>query len=254
MDIAVMPPAIHELLPPQVPCTAQCKRCENEVKTFRFQITPDQPWFTVPRLCPDCESTAIAARKAKVQELATETMAAKMNRWEERFYALAGEMSDSVPERIPDEQLRRWATMPYDKRSFLFVGKSGIGKTRTAFLIVKSAMAQGFSVQAISQPAMADEIQADKYKTHRAEIIERLTAPDLLLLDDMFQGQKNAATEEALFRVLDDRFKAQKHTIITTNYTAKEWLAFSKSPEQKTMRAIFVRISKRFVIVKHCHK
>jgi DNA replication protein DnaC len=119
-------------------------------------------------------------------------------------------------------------------RGLWFMGDVGTGKTTLAMLVSKAAIAAGRSVAIYSLPRLLNEIR----DTHRAErshvdLLDRLTAVDLLHVDDVGAERSTDWVLEELYSIVNARYEEQKSMVITTNITDREALC-----EQITERTV----------------
>jgi DNA replication protein DnaC len=103
-------------------------------------------------------------------------------------------------------------------RGLWFMGPVGTGKTTLAMLVSKAALGAGRSVAIYSLPRLLNEIR----DTHRAErshidLLDRLTAVDLLHIDDVGAERKNEWVLEELYSIVNARYEEQRSIVITTN-------------------------------------
>jgi DNA replication protein DnaC len=119
-------------------------------------------------------------------------------------------------------------------RGLWFMGPVGTGKTTLAMLVSKAALEAGRSVAVYSLPRLLNEIR----DTHRAErshidLLDRLTAVDLLHLDDVGAERTNEWVLEELYSIVNARYEEQRSIVITTNILDREALC-----EQITERTV----------------
>lgn len=111
--------------------------------------------------------------------------------------------------------------------SFLFCGKTGVGKTFMTECIAEAMINKGHLVSFISAFGMNNNFL--KYHTtfddSKQSYYDMLVEPELLVIDDLGTEPilKNV-TINYLCALLNDRFNAQKATIITTNLTLDQLL------------------------------
>jgi DNA replication protein DnaC len=106
-----------------------------------------------------------------------------------------------------------------------FMGPVGTGKTTLAMLVSGSALRAGRSVAIYSLPRLLNEIR----ETHRAErshvdLLDRLTAVDLLHIDDVGAERTTDWVLEELYSIVNARYEDQKSVVITTNILDREAL------------------------------
>jgi DNA replication protein DnaC len=119
-------------------------------------------------------------------------------------------------------------------RGLWFMGPVGTGKTTLAMLVSKAALRAGRSVAIFSLPRLLNEIR----DTHRAErshldLLDRLTAVDLLHIDDIGAERTNEWVLEELYSIVNARYEDERSMVITTNILDREALR-----EQITERTV----------------
>jgi DNA replication protein DnaC len=110
-------------------------------------------------------------------------------------------------------------------RGLWFMGPVGTGKTTLAMLVSKAALRAGRSVAIYSLPRLLNEIR----DTHRAErshveLLDRLTAVDLLHIDDVGAERTTDWVLEELYSIVNGRYEDQRSIVITTNILDREAL------------------------------
>ena len=110
-------------------------------------------------------------------------------------------------------------------RGLWFMGSVGTGKTTLAMLVSKAALRAGRSVAIYSLPRLLNEIR----DTHRAErshvaLLDRLTAVDLLHVDDVGAERTTDWVLEELYSIVNARYEDQRSVVITTNILDREAL------------------------------
>ena len=110
-------------------------------------------------------------------------------------------------------------------RGLWFLGPVGTGKTTLAMLVAKSALKAGRSVAIYSLPRLLNEIR----ETHRADrshvdLLDRLTAVDLLHVDDVGAERTTDWVLEELYSIVNARYEDERSVVITTNILDREAL------------------------------
>jgi DNA replication protein DnaC len=103
-------------------------------------------------------------------------------------------------------------------RGLWFVGPVGTGKTTLAMLVSKAALKAGRSVAIYSLPRLLNEIR-DTHGSDRShvELLDRLTAVDLLHIDDVGAERTTDWVLEELYSIVNARYEAERSIVITTN-------------------------------------
>jgi DNA replication protein DnaC len=111
-------------------------------------------------------------------------------------------------------------------RGLWLFGDTGTGKTTLAMLISKLALEAGKTVAIYSLPKLLARIR----RTYDSEpggesylsFFERLTAVDLLHIDDLGAEKRSDWVLEQLYALVNERYEAQRSVLITTNLPHQE--------------------------------
>jgi DNA replication protein DnaC len=102
-------------------------------------------------------------------------------------------------------------------------GDTGTGKTTLAMLVSKEALNRGHSVAIYSLPKLLARIRrtydgepdGDSYST----FFQRLTAVDLLHVDDFGAERRSDWVLEQLYALVNERYEDERSVMLTTNLT-----------------------------------
>src|SRR5579859_1557063 len=110
-------------------------------------------------------------------------------------------------------------------RGLWFMGPVGTGKTTLAMLVSKAALEAGRSVAIYSLPRLLNEIR-ETHGTDRSHValLDRLTAVDLLHIDDVGAERTTDWVLEELYSIVNGRYEDQRSIVITTNILDREAL------------------------------
>ena len=105
-------------------------------------------------------------------------------------------------------------------RGMYFQGDVGTGKTTLAMLIAKTAMTAGHTVAIYSLPrllGMLRETYDDASEFSLNGLLDRLSAVDLLHIDDVGAEQTSSWVLEQLYTIVNTRYEDGKAIVFTTN-------------------------------------
>jgi DNA replication protein DnaC len=103
-------------------------------------------------------------------------------------------------------------------RGLWFMGPVGTGKTTLAMLVSKAAIKTGRSVAIYSLPRLLNEIrETHTLKRSHLDLIDRLTAVDLLHIDDVGAERTTDWVLEELYSIVNARYEDARSIVITTN-------------------------------------
>jgi len=122
---------------------------------------------------------------------------------------------------------RNISSMLDEGRGLWFMGEPGTGKTTLAMLVSKTAMESDRTVAIYSLPrllAFLRESYDDGARYSLNELIDRLSAVDLLHIDDVGAEQTSAWVLEQLYTIINTRYEDGRAVVFTTNIVEPETL------------------------------
>ena len=108
-----------------------------------------------------------------------------------------------------------------DGRGLWLEGSVGTGKTTLAMLVSKKAIEAGHSVAIYSLPKLLARIrrtyEGEAGELSYLEFFRRLTAVDLLHIDDLGAEKSSDWVLEQLYSIVDERYSTDRSIVVTTN-------------------------------------
>ena len=108
--------------------------------------------------------------------------------------------------------------------NLLFIGGTGLGKTFLSACIARSVADRGYSVLYETATHLFNKLEQAKFSPTEETRLEaaKLTACDLLIVDDLGTEMGGQFTTSALYTLINDRILSGKPTIISTNLNVDE--------------------------------
>ena len=116
------------------------------------------------------------------------------------------------------------ATFSQNSGNLLFIGGTGLGKTFLSACIARAVADKGYSVRYETATHLFNKLEQAKFSPTEESRYEaaKLTACDLLIVDDLGTEMPGQFVTAALYSLLNDRLLAGKPTIISTNLNVEE--------------------------------
>jgi DNA replication protein DnaC len=106
-------------------------------------------------------------------------------------------------------------------RGLWLFGDTGTGKTTLAMLVAKAALEAGRTVAIYSVPKLLTRIRriydAEPGDMSYSQFFERLTAVDLLVLDDLGAERHTDWVIEQLYSIVNERYEMERSIIASSN-------------------------------------
>lgn len=131
----------------------------------------------------------------------------------------------------------KWQQMRDNNMGLLLWGNTGNGKTFTAACIANALIDRCVPVLMTSFAKIINAVTG-LYSDDRIIFMRGLNEFDLLVIDDLGAERQSEFALEQVYNVIDQRYKAGKPMIITTNLTMKEL----KNPPNMDYQRIYDRV------------
>ena len=164
-----------------------------------------------------------ACRAARISAAQTRSLAGRIPR---RYQGASFErapvvdMARSAPDQV--ESVRRYAAGIEDNldhgRGLWILGDVGTGKTTLAMLVSKAALQAGRSVAIYSLPRLLSLLRdAIDSPQGLLDLLDRLTAVELLHIDDLGAENRTDWVLEQLYSIVNARYEAERAIVATSN-------------------------------------
>lgn len=170
-------------------------------------------WF--PSGCPVCRKQAEAARLLKASNIPPRFVDCTFSN-----YVVSLPQQQRVLDRC-----QAYATdfSKYHQTGgcLLMCGRPGTGKNHLATAIIREVLAAGYSVQRVKAAQYLDAYWSKDF-AEREAWLQCLASIDLLMIDEIGRASNAKAAQDALFRLIDARYEAQRPSLLTTNLARDE--------------------------------
>lgn len=147
-------------------------------------------------------------------------------------------------------KIARWFIAQKPKTSLYIYGECGTGKTFLASLIAKEYLRDYREVVFGDVPSLLEEIKRtfDNPEKDGGAILNHYCNCDLLVLDDLGAGQVTEWNVGVLYEIINQRYNAEKSTIITSNYDLDGLAAKFKKVDALSAKRITSRLAEMCVL------
>jgi DNA replication protein DnaC len=120
--------------------------------------------------------------------------------------------------------IRQLATCTWigEHLNVLVTGPTGVGKSYLASAIGQAACRKGLRVLYRRVPRLFEDLGLAKAEGTYSRALARLSAADVLVLDDLGIGTIKEAQRNDLLEVLEDRY-GRSSTVVTSQLPVKKW-------------------------------
>ena len=133
-----------------------------------------------------------------------------------------------------------------DRKSVVFIGESGTGKTMLATALGVCACQQGRRVRFTTLAGLATELQEADSRRELARVVGRYTRTELVILDELGYLALPEGAAELVFQVISER-NERGSLIVTTNLPFSDWTKVF--PDARLAKAVVDRITHKAHII-----
>ena len=159
---------------------------------------------------------------------------------DEKYLECTFERDDRQEVKIRETCLKyveKWEKVKETNIGLAFVGDVGTGKTFYAAAIANAMIDKGVAAIITTIPALHTAMIAN-YGENRDFILNQIRSIPLLVLDDVGVERSTPTAMENAYTIINERYKAKKPLIITTNISKAEML----NPATEHEKRIYDRI------------
>lgn len=195
-----------------------CRKCNEIIPDFKQEcVAPDfadglwYPWYPLCEPCLETEERgANEPREVKHD-----------NKMEKEFLEMCPPaMLETDVSRLNKPLVDKVLNHQLDGKGLILIGKTGMGKTRTMWLLVRDLMVKRGREVRVHEAMELKEMLGQSHNTRYAhrDMIEGLCKCDVLCIDDLGKEKPTDAWEQDLFTIINKRMNYKKPLVITTNF------------------------------------
>lgn len=203
---------------------SKCPGClkDFQAAVMRSPFNPGKVLFQA-RFCDPC----VIAKRANEQQREwdqeqAERQAARRKAWEATCpmeFRTIDEGGRTDVARLLSEfpTLREVIDHNLEDQGLIVRGKSGSGKTRATFRLLRRRFDAGKRIRAVASGEFDRQARDAGGKFTLTEFVDRLIEADVLFIDDLGKAPWTPATVGIWFDVLDGRYREGRPIVVTTN-------------------------------------
>jgi len=195
-----------------------CKSCSELIPDFIQEcVAPDfgsglwYPWYPLCKPCLEMEEKNASKDRGDSYN----------DRKEKEFLEMCPPaMLETDASRLSKPLLDKVLNHQLNGRGLILIGKTGMGKTRSMWLLVRDLMVnRGREVRVYEAMELKEVLgQAHNSRYGHKDMINGLCTCDILCIDDLGKEKATDAWEQDLFTIINRRMNYKKPIIITTNF------------------------------------
>ncbi len=128
------------------------------------------------------------------------------------------------PREIPRQTIEELLSLDFitEPANVVLLGPNGAGKTMTAKNLAHQALLRGFTVRFTTASDMLSDLAKQHSDLSLARRMQRYTAPQLLVIDEVGYLSYDTRYADLLFEVVTRRYE-ERATVVTTNKVFADW-------------------------------
>lgn len=204
----------YEVLEDGTTVIERCKDC-GEIKLFK-----NLDGYDIYR---DCKCVRTYRKQAKLQRF--KDLSIIDRNYKSNIFSNSKVLKDTKEYDVYCELYKYTDTFNINKHGYIFTGNVGSGKTFLANCVCNMLEDKGFSVLSFNLGAYLSKIRITPEEEDK--LLLAVKDVDMLFIDDLgseYINRQNGSmwAEEKLFRLFDERYRAGKPIIITTNLNIED--------------------------------
>ncbi len=151
---------------------------------------------------------------------------------------------------VEKSRIRSLAGLDFIKKgqNIVFIGKTGVGKTGLAVGLLRQALLDGYRGRSYNAQDLMDVLYASLADRTTPKLLRRLCRLELLLVDELGYLTLKPEQMNAFFKLMAERYRTNKSTIITTNLDLAEWYDLFEPKDM--VDALLDRLNHRCIIIR----
>ena len=208
-------------MPEPIKLKAHCQYCNEPYETESYPM----PWGMQPLSFPFCSDDCQEKHIVSCAEFDNERNEFDRKREALIRYELITPtaMRETDLSKLPN--IRKWIDWEPDDsgEGLTIIGKTGVGKTRLSYLILRNLMIEkGLTVEYFRPGQFAVKSHSAWMNNKIEQMYDDLLNADLVIFDDFGKEKFTETRMMDLFTTVNNRMDNLKPTIFTTNYYGKE--------------------------------
>lgn len=196
-----------------------CKTC-GAVGTYEPVVIEGRELKWKPAYCDPCGKIEHNESQKRQDEA---LQAAQKQRVRDQWATICPPLYQLTdPTRLPQDKLTKVMEWQYGAEGLVIHGDTGRGKTRAAYLLLRSIhFEEGKKIAAFHSNTFAHRCAKEFFEGSGEDWIAHLSTVDVLFLDDLGKSKFTERVECELFGLIENRVANLKPIIVTTNFVGE---------------------------------